>query len=76
LHVVPLQYHTCRLLWDRVRVVIGRSDVRIHDLCHSPASALARQKASLPQIGRVLGHTSPQTTQRYAHLGHRSQAEL
>jgi integrase len=58
----------CRRVWGRVRVKIGRPDVRIHDLRHSRASALARGGASLPMIGRVLGHTKPATTARYAHL--------
>jgi len=61
-------YESCKRAWKRARKVIGRPDVRIHDLRHSRASALARKRASLPQIGKVLGHTSPQTTQRYAHL--------
>jgi integrase len=42
--------------------------VRLHDLRHSYASLLASRGASLPIIGRLLGHTNPQTTARYAHL--------
>ncbi|MFH0301005.1 tyrosine-type recombinase/integrase [Bradyrhizobium sp. 31Argb] len=61
-------YESCKRAWKRARTIIGRKDVRIHDLRHSRASALARGGASLPQIGRVLGHTAPATTQRYAHL--------
>ncbi|MBR0695212.1 site-specific integrase [Bradyrhizobium lablabi] len=61
-------YDACRRAWSRARKIVGREDVRIHDLRHSRASALARNGASLPQIGRVLGHTAPATTQRYAHL--------
>jgi integrase len=61
-------YESCKRAWQRARRAIGREDIRIHDLRHSRASALARGKASLPQIGRILGHTSPTTTQRYAHL--------
>jgi integrase len=61
-------YESCKRAWERARKIIGREDVRIHDLRHSRASALARGGASLPQIGRVLGHTAPATTQRYAHL--------
>jgi len=61
-------YEACKRCWERARKIIGREDVRIHDLRHSRASALARGGASLMQIGRVLGHTAPQTTARYAHL--------
>jgi integrase len=61
-------YESCKRAWKRARKIVGCKDVRIHDLRHSRASALARGGASLPQIGRVLGHTAPATTQRYAHL--------
>jgi integrase len=61
-------YRSVKLLWRRVRVAIGRPEVTIHDLRHSRASALARNGASLPMIGQVLGHASASTTARYAHL--------
>jgi integrase len=69
-------YESCRLCWGRVRVIIGRPDVRVHDLRHSRASSLARGGASLPQIGRLLGHASPATTQRYMHLVDRDLRDL
>ena len=43
-------------------------DVRLHDLRHTYASILASEGISLPQIGALLGHTQPSTTQRYTHL--------
>ncbi len=42
--------------------------VRLHDLRHTYASLLASGGASLPMIGKLLGHTQPITTARYAHL--------
>ena len=69
-------YQSCRRCWDRVREVIGREDARVHDLRHSRASSLARNGASLPMIGRVLGHSSPGTTARYAHLVDRDLVDL
>jgi len=44
-------------------------DVRIHDLRHSFASVAVGSGMSLPMIGKLLGHTQPATTARYAHLG-------
>ncbi|MBL8557423.1 MAG: site-specific integrase [Hyphomonadaceae bacterium] len=54
--------------WLRVRAAADLPDVRVHDLRHTMASLLVANGASLPMIGRVLGHTSAATTSRYAHL--------
>jgi hypothetical protein len=54
--------------WQRVRKAAGLPGVRLHDLRHTLASFLVARGASLPVIGRVLGHTNAATTQRYAHL--------
>ena len=61
-------YDPCLRLWQRIRKLIGRTDATVHDLRHSRASSLARAGASLPQIGKLLGHASQSTTQRYVHL--------
>jgi site-specific recombinase XerD len=42
--------------------------VRIHDVRHTFASLLASSGQSLHVIGKMLGHTQPSTTHRYAHL--------
>lgn len=54
--------------WARLCQRAGLAGVRIHDLRHSWASAGAAAHLGLPVIGRVLGHSSTSTTQRYAHL--------
>lgn len=54
--------------WTAIRERAGIPDVRLHDLRHSFASILVSQGLSLPLIGAMLGHTTPATTQRYAHL--------
>lgn len=54
--------------WRRIRGLAGLDDVRIHDLRHTFASVAAASGASLPVIGKLLGHARPETTARYAHL--------
>ena len=56
-------------VWDFVRRQTGLGkDARLYDLRHTFASVGAGGGLSLPIIGRLLGHTQPRTTQRYAHL--------
>ncbi len=54
--------------WEAVRRAAGVEGLRLHDLRHSFASVGAGASLGLPIIGRLLGHTQPATTQRYAHL--------
>ena len=54
--------------WEALRKAADIPDVRTHDLRHSYASTLASAGLSLPVIGALLGHTTPATTARYAHL--------
>ena len=58
-------------LWDRVRREAGIEDVRLHDLRHTVASHAAMNGVPLPVVSRLLGHSDPRTTLRYAHLGDR-----
>jgi len=60
--------HEIKRFWDRIRTEAGIPDVRVHDLRHTFASLLVSGGMLLPMIGRLLGHTQVQTTQRYAHL--------
>ncbi len=50
-------------------------NARINDLRHTYASHLVSSGLSLPLIGKLLGHTQPQTTARYAHLADSSLRE-
>ncbi|KUO56865.1 MAG: hypothetical protein APF80_13435 [Alphaproteobacteria bacterium BRH_c36] len=54
--------------WRAIRAKAGLDDVRLHDLRHTFASIAVASGGSLPILGRQLGHSQPQTTQRYAHL--------
>jgi integrase len=54
--------------WAAISKAAGLDGVRIHDLRHSFASFGAGASMGLPIIGKLLGHSQPATTARYAHL--------
>src|SRR5262249_14693702 len=54
--------------WRAIRKAAGLHDVRLHDLRHAFASVAASSGMGLPIIGKMLGHTQPARTARYAHL--------
>jgi len=54
--------------WEAVRNYADLQDVRLHDLRHTFASIGAGSSLGLPIVGKLLGHSQPQTTARYAHL--------
>ena len=57
-----------RRFWKAIQTEADLPGVRVHDLRHTFASLLVSGGASLEMIGKLLGHTQMQTTQRYAHL--------
>jgi len=61
-------YRTIFQSWNSARVKAGLSEVRIHDLRHTYASALVNSKCSLYEVQMLLGHSTAKMTQRYAHL--------
>lgn len=54
--------------WMGLTRAAGLNGLRIHDLRHSYASFGAGASMGLPIIGKLLGHSQPTTTARYAHL--------
>ena len=54
--------------WKRITSHADLPDVRLHDLRHSFASVGVASGMGLPIVGKLLGHTSPSTTARYAHI--------
>jgi integrase len=54
--------------WRGLRKQLSFDGVRLYDLRHSWASWALDCGASLPHIGKVLGHSSIKTTSRYAHV--------
>lgn len=59
---------TIYVSWNTARRMAGLGDVRIHDLRHSFASALVNRGATLFDVQKLLGHSSPKMTERYSHL--------
>lgn len=57
-----------RRYWHRVCNDCGLSEVRIHDARHSVATSLLNQGCSLDVLQKVLGHSSPKMTERYARF--------
>jgi integrase len=61
-------YTTIMKVWSRLRRKAGLERVRIHDLRHQYAPFLVNAGHSLYDVQKILGHTDPAVTQRYAHL--------
>ena len=55
-------------LGNRIELKAKLTEVRLHDLRHSFASALINDGKSLYTVQHLLGHTNSKSTQRYAHL--------
>ena len=54
--------------WQTARREAGLGDVRLHDLRHTCASQLVNAGVDLYAVGKVLGHSSVASSQRYSHL--------
>jgi integrase len=54
--------------WRKVVEEAELGDYRLHDNRHTHASHLVSNGLSLEIVGKLLGHTNPLTTRRYAHL--------
>ena len=58
-------------LWYRARKEAGIEDVRLHDLRHTVASQAVARGVALSTVARMLGHSNPRMTLRYAHVSDR-----
>jgi integrase len=54
--------------WEAVKQAAELEGVRLHDLRHSFASIGAGGGLGLPILGKLLGHSTPAMTARYAHF--------
>ncbi len=61
-------YNSIDKTWDTCCGKAGVKDVRIHDIRHKAITDMVRAGYSLEFVGRVAGHATPETTQRYTHL--------
>jgi integrase len=61
-------YNNIHKSWYRIRNKAGLPHLRAHDLRHSHASLLINSGRSLFEVQKILGHSTPIMTQRYAHL--------
>lgn len=63
----PISYAAVYKEWNKARETLGIK-ARIHDLRHTLASWMLQGGADLMHVRDMLGHSSVQVTQRYAHL--------
>ena len=61
-------YQSFYAVWHVIRAAADLPELRIHDLRHTYASILVNKGVSLYEVQTLLGHSSIQMTQRYAHL--------
>jgi integrase len=59
---------TVKTAWTALLKEASITGFRLHDLRHTFASRVKRGGADLYTVQRLLGHSSPMMTQRYAHL--------
>jgi integrase len=60
--------------WPLAREACDLQHVTLHDLRHSAATEMVNAGEDLATVGKVLGHKSPASTQRYAHHSTERQA--
>lgn len=68
-HLPPQISYRSLMIWlKKAAAAIGQPHLVLHHLRHSTASEMVRRGNSLYAVGKVLGHKSIRSTQRYAHL--------
>lgn len=68
-HTQPIPEQRLGVFWRQVRLLAELDGVRLHDLRHTYASIAIQSQVNLMVLSRLLGHTDPETTLKYAHLG-------
>ncbi len=65
--VVDVTNRELSIAWHRARAVVGRQDLRFHDLRHSGLTWSAATGASVAELMRRAGHASQAAALRYQH---------
>lgn len=63
----PMRGDTLRQAFERARRKVGMNDFRFHDLRHTGQTLAAATGATLADLMRRLGHSSPAAANRYLH---------
>jgi integrase len=63
----PMRGDTLRQAFDRARTRVGMDNFRFHDLRHTGQTLAAATGATLADLMRRLGHSSPAAANRYLH---------
>lgn len=64
---LPLRHYDVHRQWGRARVAAGLPDARPHDLRHAGLTLAAQAGATLAEVMRRAGHSSPAAALRYQH---------
>jgi integrase len=62
------RYKTLHNAWDDLRKEARMPWLRLHDLRHGHASLLINSGCTLYEVQKLLGHSDPKVTMRYAHM--------
>jgi integrase len=64
---VPLTGNVLQVAWQRARTVVGRPDLRLHDLRHTGLTLAAATGATTVELMHRAGHSSSIAAMRYQH---------
>ena len=64
---VPLGANVLQVAWQRARVRVGRTDLRLHDLRHTGLTMAAATGATTVELMHRAGHSSAVAAMRYQH---------
>jgi site-specific recombinase XerD len=65
---VGKHFHDVRTAFDNAMTKAGITGFRFHDLRHTAASHMVMAGVDMKTVGKIIGHTTTTTTERYSHL--------